>query len=91
MYKVIVDFADLQDKQHIYHEGDTYPREGVNVEDGRIKELLSGLNKLGKPLIKEVVEKPIEKPIEKAPEPLKTEEPEVKPKQRAVKPKKAKN
>lgn len=57
MYKVICFFTDLQDKDHAYNVGDTYPRKGVEVSENRINELLGSNNKQGKPLIK-LVEKP---------------------------------
>ena len=31
MYKVIKHFVDLQDNNHKYDVGDTYPRKGLNV------------------------------------------------------------
>ena len=57
MYKVIVEFGDLADNKHRYKVGDTYPREGAKPTQDRIKELSSGKNATGKPLIEEVVEK----------------------------------
>lgn len=56
MYKVVKHFLDLQDKDHSYEVGDTYPREGLNVLQSRINELSSADNKQGVPLIKEVEE-----------------------------------
>ena len=53
-YKVIYTFADLKDKKHLYHMGDTFPRVGLDVSEERIKELSGSNNKVGKPLIKEV-------------------------------------
>lgn len=55
-YKVIVPFRDLQDNNHIYYQGDTFPREGVDVSDERIEELASKNNKRNEVLIKEVEE-----------------------------------
>ncbi len=43
-YKVIRYFTDAQDNEYAYREGDTYPREGLNVSEQRIKDLLSGNN-----------------------------------------------
>ena len=60
MYKVIVDFADLQDKEHVYRAGDNFPRSGFSVSEERLKELASAANKRGYPLIKEVDEKQTE-------------------------------
>lgn len=54
MYKVVIDFADLHDKQHIYRAGDSFPRSGYEVSDERLKELSSSANRLGKPLISKV-------------------------------------
>lgn len=56
MYKVIKRFKDLQDNDHIYHAGDTFPREGVEVSEDRINELSSDVNRRGEPLIEAVPE-----------------------------------
>lgn len=59
MYKVIVRFADLTDKNYIYEVGDAYPRKGLEVSERRISELLGSDNKLHKPIIeKSIVEAP---------------------------------
>ena len=58
MYKVIKSFTDLQDNNHAYSVGDTFPRDGVDVDAVRIEELSSDKNLQGVPLIEEVVEKP---------------------------------
>lgn len=50
-YKVIQAFTDLQDFNHVYSIGDDFPRAGMSVSEERIKELASGKNKQGKPLI----------------------------------------
>ena len=52
-YIVIHDFKDLQDKGYVYLKGDKYPREGKQVSEERIQELMSDKNKIGNPLIKE--------------------------------------
>jgi hypothetical protein len=52
LYKVIHSFKDLQDNEHIYKVGDTYPRQGVHADKERINELKTAKNKIGKPLIK---------------------------------------
>lgn len=52
MYKVITDFIDLQDKCHSYKTGDTYPHDGKEIGEARIKELSGSDNALGQPLIK---------------------------------------
>ena len=54
MYKVIKYFVDLQDDNHIYNEGDIYPREGLEVAPERITELSGKDNKQGTPLIAKV-------------------------------------
>ena len=58
MYKVIKPFYDLQDNNHVYSVGDTFPHNGVEVDVERIAELASDKNLQGVPLIEEVVEKP---------------------------------
>ena len=58
MYKVIKSFTDLQDNNHAYYVGDTFPRNGVDVDAERIAELSSYKNLQGVPLIEEVAEKP---------------------------------
>ena len=58
MYRVINRFFDLQDNNHAYSVGDTFPRNGVEVDAERLAELASGKNRLGIPLIEEIVEKP---------------------------------
>ena len=58
MYKVIKSFIDLQDNNHAYYVGDTFPHNGVEVDAERIAELASDKNRLGVPLIEEIVEKP---------------------------------
>lgn len=57
MYKVIEFFADLQDNNHEYNVGDTFPRVGVEVSEERCAELAGRQNKRGIPLIKEVKSK----------------------------------
>lgn len=57
MYKVIKHFADLQDKNHIYNVGDTFPHKGLEVSEERLAELSGSDNKQGVPLIEEVKEK----------------------------------
>lgn len=56
MYKVIKHFVDLQDNNHKYDVGDTYPRKGLNVLQSRINELASNKNKQKTPLIEEIPE-----------------------------------
>lgn len=56
MYKVIKSFTDLQDNNHAYSVGDTFPHNGVEVDAERIAELASDKNRLGAPLIEEYAE-----------------------------------
>lgn len=56
-YKVIHFFTDLQDYNHPYNVGDTFPRDGFKVSEERLKELSSNKNKQNKPLIKLIEEK----------------------------------
>ena len=58
MYKVIKSFTDLQDNNHAYYVGDTFPHNGVDVDAERIAELSSDKNLQGVPLIEEITEKP---------------------------------
>jgi hypothetical protein len=51
MYKVINFFVDLQDNNQPYNVGDTFPRKGLNVSEGRFAELAGDKNKQGQPLI----------------------------------------
>ncbi|WP_044736595.1 hypothetical protein [Geobacillus kaustophilus] len=67
-YVVIKDFKDLQDRQHIYRVGDTYPRKGYKPSKKRIEELLSDKNLIGEPLIAEVDEPATTEVDEKAEE-----------------------
>ena len=61
MYRVIKHFVDLQDNNHKYDVGDTYPRKGLNILQSRINELSSDKNKQKTPLIEEILEK-VEEP-----------------------------
>lgn len=51
MYKAISFFIDLQDNNHHYNVGDTFPRKGMEVTKERLAELAGKDNKQGKPLI----------------------------------------
>lgn len=55
MYRVIEYFTDLQDDDHEYRAGDTFPREDLKVSEARLAELASAENLRGIPLI-ELVE-----------------------------------
>lgn len=57
IYKVIKFFTDLNDNDHPYNEGDTFPRSGVTVTAERLQELSNSDNRQGVPLIKSVEEK----------------------------------
>ena len=46
-YKVIHYFTDLQDFNHPYKVGDSFPRLGLKVSEDRLKELASKNNKQG--------------------------------------------
>ena len=61
MWRVLVDFADLQDNGHVYRAGDEFPRGGT-VEPSRAAELAGFNNRRGFPLIEEVVSNQPEKP-----------------------------
>lgn len=47
-------FKDLEDDNHFYKKGDTYPREGLKPTKKRIAELSSKKNKIGEVLIEAV-------------------------------------
>ncbi|UPJ15582.1 hypothetical protein MYW48_23110 [Bacillus cereus] len=52
-YVVLEDFTDLQDDNHVYRQGDHYPRKGQGKKK-RIEELSGSENLRGEPLIKEL-------------------------------------
>lgn len=56
MYKVIEYFTDLQDNNHEYNVGDTFPRDGLSISDERLTELSTKNNRQNKPLIERVEE-----------------------------------
>lgn len=68
-------FTDLQDNDHEYKVGDTFPREGKEVSPARIQELSTSVNAQGTPLIQEAEElkevKADEKPAKKTAKPKK--------------------
>ena len=83
MYKVIKYFTDLQDNNHAYNVGDTFPHSGMEVSKERLEELSGTQNKRGIPLIEEIKEekktsKKAEKEPEKVEEAVTPEEPETK-------------
>lgn len=53
-FVVLKDFTDLQDNRHVYHAGDSFPRNGVEVSEERVAELASADNKRGVALIKSI-------------------------------------
>lgn len=65
MFKVIKQFIDLQDNNHLYKVGDVYPRKGLEPTENRLKELSTSANKQKRPLIKEVENEP-KKAVKKA-------------------------
>lgn len=68
MYKVLVNFIDLQDNGYRYRAGDNFPRKGSKVSEERLHELLTDENRRHKPMIIEeksetvAEEKLVEKP-----------------------------
>ena len=54
MYKVIHEFADLQNGNKVYKVGDDFSSEGVSEE--RLAELSGTANKIGVPLIEKAAE-----------------------------------
>lgn len=60
MYKAICYFTDLQDNKHPYNVGDIFPRNGLNVNEERIKELSGSDNRQRKPLIQLIEDYPEE-------------------------------
>lgn len=56
-YRAITYFTDLQDHNHPYYVGDKFPREGLEVDDMRIKELSTPFNIRNEVMIEEVTTK----------------------------------
>lgn len=73
MYRVVKAFTDLQDDNHLYKEGDTFPRKGFDVLPSRIKELATTTNRRGEILIKEIDEPKPKKATKSAKKVEKTE------------------
>lgn len=82
-------FTDLQDNGHAYHEGDIFPREGLEVSDERIEELSTDANRRNEPLIK-AVEDPVKDIPKESSEEAKEEPQESETGERPSKPTKAK-
>ena len=57
-YRVVEFFTDLTDNNYAYHTGDKFPRDGVVVGEGRLSELSSANNKLGRAVIERVDDEP---------------------------------
>lgn len=60
MYEVIKKFTDLQDGNHIYNVGDTYPHDGYTPSEERITELASDKNRQKNPLIAKILYEDVE-------------------------------
>lgn len=58
MFRVLSDFADLQDSNHVYRIGDVYPHDGYTPTEERVEELSTDKNRLHIPLIELVEEQP---------------------------------
>ena len=54
MYKVVSDFRDAKNDNHLYRVGDEYPVAGYKPSKSRIEELAKGKNKFGKVFIEEL-------------------------------------
>lgn len=57
MYRVIVDFYDMQDGFYTYFAGDKFPRDGFTVGEKRLAYLASKNTRLGVPVIEKVAER----------------------------------
>ena len=68
MYEVIKKFTDLQDGNHVYNVGDTYPYEGYIPSEERIAELASDKNRQRTPLIIPIAEEFTEDEFDEAEE-----------------------
>ena len=67
-YVVVKPFVDLQDANHKYFMGDTFPRKGLVVSNDRIEELSSKNNRRKTPLISKVAtSSPVKEEIPKEP------------------------
>ncbi|CAC6163564.1 Rho termination factor domain-containing protein [Staphylococcus aureus] len=60
MYKVVEYFEDAQDNRYPYHEGDIYPRDGLEVSEERFTELSTTNNRRNLIAIKLVEDKQLE-------------------------------
>ena len=67
MYEVIKDFVDVQNNNHLYRVGDSFPYNGADVSKDRCAELASTSNRCGVVLIKAIeVDEPVVKVEKKA-------------------------
>lgn len=60
MYKVLNKFADSLDNDFVYEVGDAYPREGVEVTNSRLEQLLNPIHTLGGPAIEKLEDGEVE-------------------------------
>lgn len=71
MYKVIEEFVDLKDNNHVYNVGDKFPYDGRVISEERINELSGSDNKRKMPLIAEVkIEEKKSEPVVEEAEPI---------------------
>lgn len=54
MYRVVHAFRDREDRMTYYHEGATFPRDGVSVTEERLAYLAGKQNRMQTPLIEKV-------------------------------------
>jgi len=55
MFKVVSDFRDAKNNNHLYKVGDEYPVDGHKPSKARVEELAKGKNKYNRVFIEEVV------------------------------------
>lgn len=55
MFKVVSDFRDDKNNNHLYEVGDEYPVAGYKPSKARVEELAKGKNKYNRVFIEEVV------------------------------------
>ena len=76
-YKVVIAFTDLQDNNYIYNVGDSFPHNGYEASEKRLKELSSTDNKRGQVLIKKLEDKGKSKPEKEDSKPVIVEQPKL--------------
>lgn len=70
MFKVVSDFRDAKNNDHLYKVGDEYPVAGASKPTkARIEELAKGKNKYGKVFIEEVRDAPVNPAEGQTPDP----------------------